>query len=190
MRILFYLTAAFVLVVILGPPSCRRVRQHVVLSLIQDSERPIEIVSTTPPVFRFPPTDVRAAAIVNYDDARGDAHVSFVPPDGSPLYAWAAGVCPIWTAACLDSLPPRTLTELRYGEVPTGMHQIEPTGGPPAPLERNRLYGLALFGTRLFALKAFYLDDSGAAHLMDGTRFAESVVHGRRDALRAFVDTR
>jgi hypothetical protein len=54
-------------------------------------------------------------------------------------------------------------------------------------LQSNRLYGLALFGDKLFALKAFYRDDAGAFHLMDGARFGEAVVQGRRDAIAAFL---
>jgi hypothetical protein len=190
MRVLFYLTAAVILIAILGPPGCRRVREHVLLSLVRDSERPVEITDDEPLVFRFPPTEIRAVALIDYQDAlASDGHLSFVPPDGSPLYLWAAGVCPMWSSACLDAVPARTLSEITYGELPPGLHQIEPTGGGPtvAPFQPGRLYGLALFGTRLFVLKAFVRDAHGI-RMMDGSQFAEAVVHGHRDELRAFVD--
>lgn len=192
MRALFYLTMATIVIAILGPPGCRRVREHVLLSLVRESERAIEITDGDPPVFRFPPTDVRAVALIDYHDAlAADGHLSFVPPDGSPLYLWAAGVCPVWTSSCLDAVPARTLSEITYGELPPGLHQIEPPNADAsagaAPLQPHRLYGLALFGTHLFALKAFVRDEHGV-HVMDGARFAEAVVRGRRDELRAFVD--
>ena len=189
MRVLFYVTMAVLVVALLGPPGCRRIREHVLLSLVRDSERPIDIVDDEPLVFRFPPTDVRAVAVIDYQDAAtGDAHLSFVPPDGSSDYAWAAGVCPEWSAQCLESMPARTLSELTYGRVPEGLHQIEPTVGTVAPLQAHRLYGLALLGTRLFSLKVFYRDEHGV-HLMEGTRFAEAIVHNRRGELREFLGT-
>ncbi len=189
MRILFYVTMAVLVIALLGPPGCRRVREHVLLSLVRESERPLDIVDDEPLVFRFPPTDVRAVAVIDYQDAAtGDAHLSFVPPDGSSAYAWAAGVCPEWSP-CLESRPAQTLSELTYGKVPDGLQQIEPPSGSVAPLQPNRLYGLALLGTKLFSLKVFYRDDRGL-HLMEGTRFAEAVVHNRRDELRDFLAAR
>jgi hypothetical protein len=190
MRALFYLTMAIIVIAILGPSGCRRVREHVLLSLVRDSERTVEITDGDRPVFRFPPTEVRAVALIDYHDAlAANGHLSFVPPDGSPLYLWAAGVCPVWSSSCLDAVPARTLSEITYGDLPPGLHQIEPANAAAAPLQPHRLYGLALFGTRLFALKAFVRDEHGV-HLMDGSRFAEAVVAGRRDELRAFVDAR
>jgi hypothetical protein len=190
-RALFYVTMAVLVLAILGPPGCRRVREHVLLSLVQESERPIEIVDGERLVFRFPPTDVRALALIDYQDALADdGHLSFVPPDESPLYLWAAGVCEVWMSACLDSVPPRTLSEITYGELPAGLYQLEPAPDASlATVQAHHLYGIALFGTRLFALKAFVRDEHGI-RTMDGTRFAEAVVRGRHDELRAFVDGR
>ncbi len=186
-RALVYAAITVVLLVLVVPSGCQRVRERVLLSLLRESERPVDVAGDAPLVFRFPPTDVRAVALIDYQDALSrDAHVSFVPPDGSPLYAWAVGVCPTWSSACLDATPPRTISELTYGDAPEGFQRIEPASGPVPALAPHRLYGLALFGTRLFALKAFYRDERGV-HLMDGARFAEAVIWGRRDELRDFV---
>ena len=191
MRAFFYGTLAFVLLAILLPSGCRRMQEHLLLTLLRESERPLEIVGADPPTFRFPPTAVRAVALIDYDDAvQPDAHVSFVPPDGSDRYAWATGVCPGWSPACLESQPATTVSEITYGAVPSGLMQIEPTTGGARPLVARRLYGLALFGDKLFALKAFYRDETGLFHVMEGWRFAEAVLRSRRDELTRFVAAR
>lgn len=175
---------------IVGPPGCRRMRERVLLTLIGDSERSVEISATDPPVFRFPATPVRVVAVIDLADAlTADGHVSFVPPEGSPLYRWAANVCGSWSESCVDATPSVVLSELVYGVLPAGLGQIEPREGSPAALVPGHLYGLALFGERLFVLKAFYRDDAGM-HVMDGGRFAEAVLQGRRDEIRAFLGAR
>ena len=78
------------------------------------------------------------------------------------------------------------MSEVTHGALPAGLHQLEPRGGPPRALEPRHLYGLALFGDKLFALKPFYRDDAGV-HVMEGWRFAEAVVHGRRSEIRTFL---
>jgi hypothetical protein len=186
-RAFFYVTMAVVATAVLLPPSCRRMREHVLLSLVRESERPVEVASTDPLRLRFPPTAVRVIAIIDYQDAADGGHLSFVPPDGSGRYAWAIGVCATWASACLDARPPVTLSALTYGEMPSGLEQIEPSGGrAPRELEPRRLYGLALFGEKLFALTAMYRDERGV-HLMPGSRFAEAIVAGRREEIRAFL---
>ena len=191
MRTVLILAIAAVALAIVAPPGCRRLQEHMLLSLVHDSARPVEVVGTEPPSFRFPPTAVRVVALIDYDDARRTAgHVSFVPPDGSERYRWAASVCDSWSTQCLESTPPATLDAVTYGAVPTGLHQIEPQAGIARGLEANHLYGLALLGDKLFALTTFYRDDGGTLHLMDGARFAEAVVRGRRDEIAAFLEGR
>ena len=187
MRALVYATIAVIVLAIVVPPGCRRMRERVLLSLLRESERPVEIAGGERLTFRFPPTKVRVVALIDYQDAaRGDGHVSFVPPDGSQLYAWAAGVCSTWSTACLESRPATTIAEITYGDVPAGLEQIEPPAGRAQVLEPRRLYGLALFGDKLFALKTFYLDERGA-HLMEGWRFAEAIVRDHREEISAFL---
>src|SRR5882724_701654 len=90
MRAFFYATMALIVLAVLLPPGCRRMQEHLLLSLLHDSERPLEIVASDPPTFRFPATAVRAVALIDYDDAiHPGGHVSFVPADGSDRYAWA-----------------------------------------------------------------------------------------------------
>src|SRR6185295_9569642 len=191
MRAFFYGTLAFVALAIALPSGCRRLQEHMLLTLLRESERPVDIVAADPPTFHFPPTAVRAVALIDYDDAtHPDGHVSFIPPDGSDRYAWATGVCRVWAPACLESTPATTISEITYGAVPAGLAQIEPAGGPPRPLAARRLYGLALFGDKLFALKTFYRDDAGAFHVMEGWRFADAVLRGRREELSGFVGPR
>jgi hypothetical protein len=190
-RPLLLAAVAALALAIVTPSGCRRIRERVLLSLVRESERPVEVVAADPPRFRFPPTRVRVVALIDYDDARRpDGHVSFLPPDGSDRYAWAASVCDTWAPACLDATAPATLDGVTYGTLPPGLHQLEPRGGRPTALRPNRLYGLALLGDKLFALTTFYRDDTGAVHVMAGSRFAEAVVRGRRDEIRAFVDAR
>jgi hypothetical protein len=177
-----------VVLAIVAPSGCRRMQEHMLLSLLHESTRPVEVVGAEPPSFRFPPTAVRVVALIDYDDARRTAgHVSFVPADGSERYRWAASVCDSWSPQCMEATAPATLDAVTYGAVPAGLHQIEPPAGIPRGLEPNHLYGLALLGDKLFALTTFYRDDAGRLHLMDGARFAEAVVRGRRDEIAAFV---
>jgi hypothetical protein len=188
MRAFFYGTMVLIVLAVLLPPGCRRMQEHLLLSLLHDSERPLEILGSDPPTFRFPATAVRAVALIDYDDAiHKDGHVSFVPADGSDRYAWATSVCSSWSSACMEAQPATTVSEITYGAAPTGLLQIEPPNGPARALAANRLYGLALFGDKLFALKAFYRDDAGAFHTMEGWRFAEAVLRSRRDELRTFL---
>jgi hypothetical protein len=191
MRALFYATIALVVVAVLAPAGCRRMRERVLLSLLRESARPLDVVRGDPPTFRFPPTAVRAVALIDYDGAQRDGtHVSFVPPDGDERYTWAASVCGTWSSACLESTPATTLSEITYGTAPAGLRQIEPADGPARALLPYRLYGLALFGDRLFALTAFYRDAEGGFHLMEGARFAEAVVRGRRREISDFLTAR
>jgi hypothetical protein len=186
-RALVYAAIAVIVLALVVPPGCRRVRERVLLSLLRESERSVEVVAGAQPTFRFPPTAVRVVALIDYQDAaRGAGHVSFVPPDGSDLYAWAVGVCPTWSTPCLESRSATTVSEITYGDVPAGLERIEPRAGRAQTLEPRRLYGLALFGDKLFALKIFYLDERGA-HLMDGWRFAEAILRDRREDIRAFL---
>ncbi len=191
MRTFLIVAIAAVALAIVAPVGCHRLQEHMLLSLLQESARPVEVVGAEPPSFRFPPTRVRVVALIDYDDARRAAgHVSFVPPDGSERYFWAASVCDSWSSQCLESAPPATLDAITYGAVPAGLHQIEPPVGIARDLEANHLYGLALLGEKLFALTTFYRDDTGTLHLMDGARFAEAVVRGRRDEIAAFLTGR
>jgi hypothetical protein len=186
-RAILALVAVAVLMVVALPPGCQRVREHVLLSLLRDSERPVDIVDGDPLAFRFPPTTVRAIALIDLQDAATPSgHVSFLPEPGSDRYAWAVATCGGWAADCLETHPGATLTALTYGEIPPGLQQIEPRGGRPAPLHPNRLYGLALFGDKLFVLTVFYRDDAGL-HVMKGARFAEAVTGGRREEIRDFL---
>lgn len=188
MRTLLIVAIVAVALAIVAPQGCHRLQEHMLLSLLHDSARRVEVVGVEPPSFRFPPTAVRVVALIDYDDARRTAgHVSFVPPDGSERYQWAASVCDSWSSQCLESTPPATIDALTYGTVPTGLHQIEPPAGIVRGLEANHLYGLALLGEKLFALTTFYRDDAGTLHLMDGARFAEAVLGGRRDLIAAFL---
>jgi hypothetical protein len=188
MRVLFYLVMAVLVVAVVGPATCRRTREHVLLTLVRESERPVEVGAEDPLTFRFPPTAVRAVAVIDYHDAvSADGHVSFIPPDGSARWMFAAGVCGTWAPQCLDAIPPRTVDHLTWGEVPAGLHRIEPADGAARTLENGRLYALALFGHQLFALKTFYRDERGI-HLLDGARFATAVVENRRGELRDFLD--
>jgi hypothetical protein len=188
MRALLYAAIAVVVLAVLAPSGCRRMQEHVLLSLLHESERPLEVVGGDRPTFRFPPTPVRAVALIDYDAAsRQDGYVSFVPADGSEQYAWAASVCGSWSSACMEVTPAATLSEITYGDTPTGLHQIEPAAGEARTLTPNRLYGLALFGDKLFALKTFYRDERGSVHLMEGWRFAEAVLRGRRGEISAFL---
>ena len=188
MRTLFLLTMAAIVVAIVAPPGCRRLQERVLLSLLRESERSLEVVAADPPSFRFAPTPVRAIALIDYDDARRpNGHVSFVPPDGSERYAWAASVCDSWSSTCMEAMPPATVDGVTYGALPAGLRQIEPARGAPRPLLPNHLYGLALFGDKLFALTTFYRDDAGALHLMPGSRFADAVLRGRRNEIDAFL---
>ena len=188
MRTLFLLTMAAIVLAIAAPFGCRRLQERVLLSLLRESERSVEVVAADPPSFRFAPTPVRVIAVIDYDDARRPGgHVSFVPPDGSERYAWAASVCGSWSPSCVEATPPATVDGVTYGTLPAGMRQIEPPVGAPRPLLPNHLYGLALFGDKLFALTAFYRDDAGTLHLMPGSRFAEAVLRGRRDEIDAFL---
>jgi len=187
-RALLLAVAAFIVLAVAAPAGCRRMQERVLLSLVRESERSVEVVTADPPSFRFPPTAVRLVALIDYDIARhSDGHVSFMPPDGSDLYAWAASVCDSWSPTCMDARPPETLDALTYGTLPAGMRQIEPPTGMPRALRPNHLYGLALIGDKLFALKALYRDDAGTMHLMEGTRFAEAVIAGRREEIAAFL---
>jgi hypothetical protein len=186
-RVLLSLTLAVVVTLAVLPRGCQRVREHLLLTLLHESERAVELASLEPLAFRFPSTAVRAAALIDLHSAASPSeHVSFLPPAGSDRYAWAVGVCPTWSAACLDSHPAATLSTLTYGQLPAGLVQIEPARGPPAALVDGRLYGLALFGEKLFALKVFYRD-AGGVHFMDGWRFAESVTRGERTAVHRFL---
>ncbi len=188
MRTLVLAAIAAIAVVVLMPSACQRVQEHMLLSLVQESERAVDVLDADPPSFRFPPTPVRVVAIIDYDEARRpDGHVSFVPPDGSDHYAFAASVCDSWAARCMDSAPPAIVDTLTYGTAPPGLHRIEPVAGSPAPLRANHLYGLALLGDKLFVLKVFYRDDAGAVHLMDGARFARAIVQNRRDVVTTFL---
>jgi hypothetical protein len=188
MRTLFLVTLAVIVLAITVPQGCQRLREHMLLSLLEESARPTEAVAVDPPSFRFPPTGVRVVAVIDYDDARrADGHVSFVPPDGSDLYVWAASVCDSWSPRCMEVAPPATLDAVTVGTLPPGLHQIEPPTGRPRDLVSNHLYGLALFGDKLFALTTFYRDDAGAMHTMEGARFAAAVVRGRRDEIAVFL---
>lgn len=192
MRRFLSLTIAFVAIigmVALLPHGCRRAREHVLLTLIRDSERPVDLADLDPLAFRFPPTAVRVLALIDFHSAASTTErVSFLPPPGSDRYAWAVAVCPTWSTRCLDSRPALTLTEVTYGQVPAGLTQIEPAHGVAPALRTGRLYGLALFGEKLFALKIFYRDERGV-HFMEGGRFAESVTRGERRAVRTFLGT-
>lgn len=188
MRALLLAVVATIVLALVTEPGCRRMRERVLLSLVRESARPIEVVAADPPSFHFPPTAVRVVAFIDYDEARrADGHVSFVPPDGSDRYAWAAAVCDSWSPRCLEGRPAATVDAVTYGTVPSGFYELEPQGGRPAPLQPNHLYGLALLGEKLFALTPFYRDDAGTLHVMDGSRFAEAVVDGRRSEIDAFV---
>ena len=179
--------ATAVALIALAPRACQRTREHVLLTLIRDSERPVDVVGVDPLVFRFPATPVRVLALIDLHSAASSTErVSFLPPPGSDRYAWAAGVCPTWASRCLDAQPARTLTEVTYGETPTGLAQIEPGRGTAPPLRPGRLYGLAMLGEKLFSLKVFYRDDRGV-HFMEGWRFAESVTRGERRAIHTFL---
>ncbi len=191
MRTLLFVTMTVIVFAIVAPSGCRRMQERVLLSLLHESARPLEVTASDPPSFRFPPTAVRVVALIDYDDARrADGHVSFMPPDGSDRYAWAASVCDSWSAQCMEATPPATLDAVTYGTLPAGLRQIEPRAGAARVLEPNHLYGLALLGDKLFALTTFYRDAGGALHLMEGARFAEAVVHGRRDEVAAFLEGR
>lgn len=188
MRTLLVAIAVAVVLAIVAPAGCRRMQERMLLSLVRESARPVAVVSAEPPSFRFPPTAVRVVALIDYDEARrADGHVSFVPPDGSERYLWAASVCDSWSPACMEATPPATLDAVTYGALPATLHQIEPPTGAARALAANHLYGLALLGDKLFALTTFYRDDAGALHLMDGARFADAVVRGRREEIAAFV---
>lgn len=177
-----------VVLAFVAPSGCRRMQERMLLSLLRDSARPVEIVAADPPSFRFPPTAVRVVALIDYDDARRpEGHVSFVPPDGSERYAWAASVCDSWSPSCMEATPPATIDAVTYAVPPPGLRQIEPPSGAPRPLAANHLWGLALLGDKLFALTVFYRDDGGRLHLMEGARFAEAVVGNHRDAIAAFM---
>lgn len=186
MRVLLTLTVVLIALVIILPRGCQRVRAHVLLSLLRESERAVEVTGLEPLGFRFPPTPLRAVALIDLHAATSpEEHVSFLPPPGSDRYAWAVGLCDTWSSGCLDGRAPVTLTEVTYAAVPAGLVQIEPRGAP-AELLPYHLYGLALFGDKLFALKVFYRDQSGV-RLMDGWRFAEAVTAGDRTPIRAFL---
>lgn len=190
MRRFLSLTLAFALVVgmaALLPRGCQRARERVMLTLIRDSERPIDIADADPLVFRFRPTPVRVLALIDLHSAASTTErVSFLPPPGSDRYAWAAAVCPNWSSRCLDATPARSVTDVTYGQVPEGLLQIEPADGPPPALREGRLYGLALIGEKLFVLTVFYRDGDGI-HVMEGARFAESVIRGERRAVHRFL---
>ena len=189
MRTLLLLTIAVIVLAFVAPSGCRRMQEHMLLSLLRESARPVEVAAADPPSFRFPPTAVRLVALIDYDDARRpEGHVSFVPADGSGRYAWAASVCDSWSPACLDATPTTTIDAVTYAVPPPGLRQIEPVGGAPQALAPNHLWGLALLGDKLFALTVFYRDDRGALHLMEGARFAEAVVGNHRDAIAAFMN--
>ena len=192
MRTLLLAAIAAVALALVTPPGCRRMQERVLLSLVRESERPVEVLAAEPPSFRFPPTAVRVVAIIDYDDARrAEGHVSFMPPDGSDRYAWAVSVCDSWSPRCMEAVQPTTLESVTYGTTPAALRQIEPPAGTTAQaLAANHLYGLALLGEKLFVLKAFYRDDGGTLHVMEGTRFAEAVVHDRRDEIAAFLERR
>lgn len=190
-RTFLLLALTAIVLAIVAPVGCRRLQERVLLSLLRESERSVEVMAADPPSFRFAPTPLRAIALIDYDDARRpDGHVSFVPPDGSDDYAWAASVCDSWSSSCMESMPPATVDAVTYGTLPAGLRQIEPPSGTPRALLPNHLYGLALFGDRLFALTTFYRDDAGTLHLMPGSRFAEAVLRGRRDEIDAFIAPR
>jgi hypothetical protein len=87
----------------------------------------------------------------------------------------------------MEAMPPATVDGVTYGALPAGLRQIETPRGAPRPLLTNHLYGLALFGDKLFALTTFYRDDAGALHLMPGSRFADAVLRGRRNEIDAFL---
>jgi hypothetical protein len=187
-RTLLLITLTVIVLAIVAPSGCRRMQEHLLLTLLRESARPLEVVAADPPSFRFPATAVRVVALIDYDDARrAEGHVSFVPPDGSERYAWAASVCDSWSPSCMEAMPPATLDTITYGTLPAGLRQIEPPTGTPRALAANHLYGLALLGDKLFALTTFYRDDAGTLHLMDGVRFAEAVVAERRDAIESFL---
>lgn len=187
MRVLLALVLTVVSLALIVPRGCQGVRARVLLTLLRESERPVEIVPTDPIGFRFPATAVRAVALIDlHAAATADGHVSFLPPPGSDRYAWAAGVCPTWSAQCLDARPPATVAEITYGQVPAGLAQIEPARGAPPALRPHHLYGLALFGDKLFALKVFYRDNAGI-HTMDGWRFATAITTGERAPIHAFL---
>ncbi|HEY2387195.1 MAG TPA: hypothetical protein VGK30_09555 [Candidatus Binatia bacterium] len=188
MRTLVLAAIAAIVFAVLTPSGCQRMQQRMLLSLVRESERDVDVLAADPPSFRFPPTPVRVVAIIDYDDARRpDSHVSFVPPDGSAQYAFAASVCDSWAPACMESATPAVVDTVTYGTEPPGLRRLEPVGGSPAPLRPNHLYGLALLGDKLFALKVFYRDDAGALHLMDGSRFAQAIVQNRRDLVASFL---
>jgi hypothetical protein len=187
-RTLILAAIAAILLAVFTPSGCRRMQEHVLLSLVQESERTVDVIGADPPSFHFPPTPVRVVAIIDYDNARrADGHVSFVPPDGSDQYAFAASVCDSWSPSCIESAPPAVIDTLTFGVPPPGLRQIEPVGGTAAALRPNRLYGLALLGDKLFALKVFYRDDAGVVHLMEGSRFARAIVRNQRDVVTTFL---
>ena len=188
MRTLLLAAIAAIVFAVFTPSGCRRMQERVLLSLVQESERTVDVLGADPPSFHFPPTRVRVVAIIDYDDARrADAHLSFMPPDGSDQYAFAASVCDSWSPGCMETAEPEVIDTLTYGRPPPGFRQIEPVGGPAAALRSNHLYGLALLGDKLFALKVFYRDDAGTLHLMEGSRFARAIVQDRREVVAAFL---
>ncbi len=188
MRTLILAAIAAIALAVLTPSGCRRMQERVLLSLVQESERTVDVAGADPPSFRFPPTPVRVVAIIDYDEARSaDGHLSFMPPDGSERYAFAASVCDSWSPRCMDAAPPVVVDALTHGVVPPGLYQIEPAAGAPAALRANRLYGLSLIGERLFALKVFYRDDAGTVHVMEGSRFARAIVQDQRDVVTTFL---
>jgi hypothetical protein len=190
-RTLLVVTMIVIVLAVIAPSGCRRMQERMLLALLHESARPVEVTASDPPSFHFPPTAVRVIALIDYDDARrADGHVSFMPPDGSDRYAWAASVCDSWSPQCMEETPATTLDTVTYGTLPTGLRQIEPPTGPVRTLAPNHLYGLALLGDKLFALTTFYRDDNGTLHLMEGARFAEAVVHNRRDEIAAFLAAR
>jgi hypothetical protein len=184
-RILLTLAVVVIAAVTILPGGCQRVRAHLLLSLLRESERPVEIVAGEPLGFRFPPTPLHAVALIDLHAATNpEEHVSFLPPPGSDRYAWAVGLCDTWQSGCLEGRTPVTLSEVTYAIIPEGLVQIEPRGAPAA-LASHHLYGLALFGDKLFALKVFYRDEHGI-RTMDGWRFAEAVTGGDRAPIRDF----
>jgi len=187
-RTLILAAIAAIVVAVYTPSGCRHMQERMLLSLVRESERSVDVLGADPPSFHFPPTPVRVVAIIDYDEARlPDSHVSFVPPDGSDHYAFAASVCDSWSPSCMEAVAPAVVDSLTYGISPPGLQRIEPQGGSPAPLRSNHLYGLALLGDKLFALKLFYRDDAGALHLMDGSEFAQAIVQNRRDVVATFL---
>jgi len=187
-RTLILAAIAAIVVAVYTPSGCRHMQERMLLSLVRESERSIDVLAADPPSFHFAPTPVRVVAIIDYDEARlPDSHVSFIPPDGSDYYAFAASVCDSWSPSCMEATAPAVVDSLTYGTSPPGLQRIEPQGGSPAPLRSNHLYGLALLGDKLFALKVFYRDDAGVLHLMDGSEFAQAIVQNRRDVVATFL---